>query len=377
MLTDKNNVIVEIGDIVKIENSPIKSDNAVYVVGQDGTSKNYTGKDLTMYKVAKHKEGYSLSKSSYNICFYPLCNYSNKYHYTREEMNAATIEVLIKADNTAFNLVKSDDKYEAEETEETYYRAVVKNGDEEIEDTSYPSNQKEKMIAFFSNITLKQGETIEICKQDYSWNYYNRNVSYKLESTKPVKEEAEATKVKDTITETETNGLHYEIKEDIDTRDNSKLYVVKVVEKLSRDEYLTVNNNMKSIGGYYSKFKHSFVFKVDPTELLNGDIKQEEYNINIEQSKNNECKNEEQTTHDKEIKQPQPEKKKSIDFEIEQSQHTKTKELIWLVKVKSILSKDDFAEVKRNFATLKGFYSSFNNSFIFKYNPSEKLQTSV
>lgn len=182
MIKDINNVTIEIGDIVKIENSPIKSDNATYVVGQDGTSTGYSGSDLTMYKVAKHKGGYSLSKSTYNICFYPLCNYSNKYKYTREEMNAATIEILLKADNTVFNLVKNDDKHEAEETEETYFRAVVKSGEKDIQDTSYPASQKEKMIAFFSNITLKQGETIEIVKQDHTWGNYNRNVAYKLES---------------------------------------------------------------------------------------------------------------------------------------------------------------------------------------------------
>ena len=107
MLIDKNNVIIEIGDIVKIENSPIKSDNATYVVGQDGTSKGYSGKDLTLYKVAKHKNGYSLSRSSYNICFYPLCNFSSKYSYTREEMNKATIEIIIKANSSLFNLVKN------------------------------------------------------------------------------------------------------------------------------------------------------------------------------------------------------------------------------------------------------------------------------
>jgi hypothetical protein len=162
-----------------------------------------------------------------------------------------------------------------------------------------------------------------------------------------------------------TNDLHYDIKEDIDTRDNSNLFVVKVIENLSHEEYITVSNNMKVIGGYYSKFKHGFIFKEDPTRLLNGEIKQQK-----EQTE--EIKQEEQVTPTP--KQPQPEPKKSIDYEIEQSQHTKTKENIWLVKIKSSLSKDDFAEVKRNFATLKGFYSSFNNSFIFKYDPTEKIK---
>lgn len=87
-MLDKNNTTIQIGDIVKIEKSPIKSDNATYVVAQDGTSKLYSGSDLTLYKVAKHKEGYSLSKSSYNICFYPLCNFSNKYKYSREDLDS-------------------------------------------------------------------------------------------------------------------------------------------------------------------------------------------------------------------------------------------------------------------------------------------------
>jgi hypothetical protein len=49
------------------------------------------------------------------------------------------MKVLLRADNTAFNLVKCDDKYEAEETEQTYFRGVVKIGDEEISVPFYNS----------------------------------------------------------------------------------------------------------------------------------------------------------------------------------------------------------------------------------------------
>lgn len=152
---------------------------------------------------------------------------------------------------------------------------------------------------------------------------------------------------------TELNNLTYDIKEDIDTRDNSKIFVVKIFEKLSRDEYLTVNNNMKQLGGYYSKFKHGFIFKDDPTELLNSDIKQ--------------CNSETQEQPEQATETKQPEVK-PIDFEIEQ------KDKIWMVKIKDNLSKDKFAEVKRNFATLKGFYSGVHSSFIFKYDPTEKIK---
>ena len=69
--------------------------------------------------------------------------------------------------------------------------------------------------------------------------------------------------------ETNVNNYTYEVTEDTDTRDNSKIYLVKVAEKLSREEYLSVSKYMKSLGGYYSKFKHAFLFKENPTDKIN------------------------------------------------------------------------------------------------------------
>lgn len=53
-----------------------------------------------------------------------------------------------------------------------------------------------------------------------------------------------------------------------DTRDGSELWVVRVQETLSKDEYIKVNNIIKNLGGYYSKFKHGFIFRFDPSEAL-------------------------------------------------------------------------------------------------------------
>lgn len=62
----------------------------------------------------------------------------------------------------------------------------------------------------------------------------------------------------------------YEIWQDIDTRDGSTIFMVKILEKLDKGEYITASNYMKKLGGYYSKFKRGFLFKADPTEVLNG-----------------------------------------------------------------------------------------------------------
>ncbi len=61
----------------------------------------------------------------------------------------------------------------------------------------------------------------------------------------------------------------FNVSKDFDTRDLSDLWVVKVEETLSRDEYLKLHKLISSIGGYYSKFKHGFIFRFNPADKLN------------------------------------------------------------------------------------------------------------
>lgn len=69
---------------------------------------------------------------------------------------------------------------------------------------------------------------------------------------------------------TEKTGYTYKITQGEDTRDGSALWIVRIAESLSRDEYIAENKNMKERGGYYSKFKHGFIFRFDPSEILRG-----------------------------------------------------------------------------------------------------------
>lgn len=163
--------------------------------------------------------------------------------------------------------------------------------------------------------------------------------------------------------ETNVNVYTYEISEDTDTRTGEKIYLVKVAEKLSREEYITVNKYIKSLGGYYSKFKHAFLFKENPTEKLNVTITEA-----IPEP------TEEKRTETTQEATTEP-KKENISYTITEDQHTKTNAKIWIVKPEKELNKSDFAEVKRKFATLQGYYSSFKRGFIFKYDPTEALQT--
>lgn len=166
-----------------------------------------------------------------------------------------------------------------------------------------------------------------------------------------------------TTEETNVNNYTYEVTEDTDTRTNEKIYLVKVAEKLSREEYITVNKYMKSLGGYYSKFKHAFLFKENPSDKLNVTTTE----------KTQEPTEEKQTETTKET--TTEEEKETISYTITEDQHTQTGKTIWIVKPEKELSKTDFAEVKRKLATIQGYYSTFKHGFIFKYNPTEALQT--
>lgn len=171
---------------------------------------------------------------------------------------------------------------------------------------------------------------------------------------KVIKSDTDKTEEKASETDVDVNKYTYEVAEDTDTRTGEKIYLVKVIEKLSREEYIKVNQYIKSLGGYYSKFKHAFLFKENPCEKLNATIKETENN-----------------TVDDTTEQAETQ----ITYTVTEDVHTKTGEKLFVVKPDTELSKSDFADVKRKLATLQGFYSSFKKGFIFKYDPTEKLST--
>ena len=159
--------------------------------------------------------------------------------------------------------------------------------------------------------------------------------------------------------ETNVNDFTYEVKEDTDTRNGEKIYLVKVAENLSREEYISVKKYMKSLGGYYSKFKHAFLFKENPSDKLNVTTTEAE----------------KEPTENQQPESTTESEKETISYTITEDQHTQTGKTIWIVKPEKELNKTDFAEVKRKLATIQGYYSTFKNGFIFKYNPEEALKT--
>lgn len=182
-----------------------------------------------------------------------------------------------------------------------------------------------------------------------------------VKATKTEKKQATSAATAEATT-AEISNLHFEISEDTDTRTSEKIYLVKVAEKLSREDYIKVNQCMKSLGGYYSRFKHAFLFKENPTKKLNAATAEAET-----EPAPTEEKPQETTAATEETE------KESMSYTITEDIHTQTGGTIWIVKPNKELSKPAFAEVKRKFATIQGYYSSFKHGFIFKYNPEKTL----
>lgn len=88
--------------------------------------------------------------------------------------------------------------------------------------------------------------------------------------------DAETETTTETTPEKETknaeNAQNYTIEETKHTKTGAAIWLVKILKSLTRDEYIEVNNKIRTLGGYYSRFTHSFVFDCNPSELLQGVI---------------------------------------------------------------------------------------------------------
>lgn len=259
--------------------------------------------------------------------------------------------------------------HEVGEEGEKYFTAYKLNGKLTKECHGMASRNNTWYIGTTDNITkwIDKGAISWCDIQEVKTPYEVEKVVKK--TIKAEKKPAQKTTTEESTTEestTDINNLTFEVSEDTDTRTNEKIYLVKVAEKLSREDYIQVNKYIKSLGGYYSKFKHAFLFKENPTTLLNIS--------KVETSTGTEEKHTEATETPTETPQ-QEETKQTINYNITEDTHTKTGAKIWIVSPDTELNKTDFLEVKRKLATLQGFYSSFKRGFIFKYDPTDKIQT--
>lgn len=120
--------------------------------------------------------------------------------------------------------------------------------------------KKQSNITYYDEYSMELtncGTNLEITMVTYDEVFGIKNVE-----TTPVSEENNT-----------TSEMTYAIEESKHTKTNEVIFLVKFENKLSKAEFIELNNKIKSLGGYYSKFTHSFVFKEDPTQILTDNFK--------------------------------------------------------------------------------------------------------
>ena len=147
-------------------------------------------------------------------------------------------------------------------------RAVIRDVDDFVK--SYNFQDCDGMIDYFHVDFYYFG-----CCRDNGCNVkiVPKIARIKNRQSKPSKtKKAKETKQTQPETLENTTRYTYKVTQGQDTRDGSMLWVVRIMESLDKGAYIAENKRMKELGGYYSKFKHGFIFRFDPTEKLVGDI---------------------------------------------------------------------------------------------------------
>lgn len=136
---------------------------------------------------------------------------------------------------------------------------------------SYNYDDSDSMIDYFS---CNFYGSFSIGKWNKGFKVVPKAARIKNKATKPAKAKDSAP-TQESAPETANTALPegkpvytYKITKGEDTRDGSELWVVRIVETLDREAYKAEAGAMNERGGYYSKFKHGFIFRFDPTEIL-------------------------------------------------------------------------------------------------------------
>lgn len=262
----------------------------------------YDGK-LTLKEIARIARAYVKEK-------YPTCKFSirTKYASMCQELIASIKEFPAQMFKTADDL-RAEGLWETETREDingepyewTHYKKEVDEmhnklrrnslftvdswNDDELINAYSEAVKRSKFYAiktdYFQSViddvnAFIKSYNYEDCDgmQDYfDVNFYFFGVGFeeceeviKTARVTDTQEKTPATReAKETAEETEPE---YIITADTDTRDNSPLWVVKFSDRVSRETYEKERDKMKSLGGYYSRFKKGFIFREDPTPLL-------------------------------------------------------------------------------------------------------------
>ena len=297
--------MLEVGNYIKVTGFAVKSDNDIYIV-----DKQYKEGDYCCLKVKQNGE---LSTTKYNILFLKEKHFNNS-DINIEVINKDDLKTAKKEVNNYINGITAEEKVysfvdtDKKEVGKGTFIKVIKSIPLTSSIYSVPKNSIYECTAeakensnYLFHMLGKRGEKLSIVNANATnkimlgfrpalvEKLFNEEYIIIVDRIEMKKGEIEKQEIKKELTVITERSEYTEVSKtlnhkititaDIDTRDNSPLWVVKVVDKLDKEEYKKLAGEFKELKGYYSKFKHGFIFKYDPTEVLKGqseEVKQQE-----------------------------------------------------------------------------------------------------
>lgn len=286
----KNKKEAETGEEIK-ETADSTRSHFYTMFGWEGSNHDWNRslKEVAQIVRAYVKEKYPTYKFSVRTSYASMCQELHvdlkespvKVYKTFEELNNDDFREISKRlfmwdynDENRINFLNAsaEEKKKTIEESNSKYAYILNDATREvIEDVdafvkSYNYEDCDGMIDYFDvdfyyfGCCQDNGAKIKIVPK--TARIKNKNASVKTSSKG--KEQPEKIEEK-------PDGISYKITHGEDTRDGSELWLVRINETLTREQYLAENKAMKDRGGYYSKFRHAFIFRVDPTEILKGE----------------------------------------------------------------------------------------------------------
>ena len=286
-----------------------QAENKTEVIETNDT-KNYLGTIQTKFKTG---EGSAVELRSYytylvenvelvKVVILDMLNNSEKHKRKRaktkteltEDCYKNMIESLVYhvQDSLSFEMDFSDMKG----AKQRAIKAILDNATDEMIQTQYAKNKAEKEERTAQRTETIQGILNPQTLEDFqNVKYYRKDKTLTIEeqqrydliysiSQKEKREKEQLERVEKALSNVSVSNDQYSITADVDTRDNSDLWVVKLINKVERDEYKAIASQMSLINGYYSRFKKGFIFKYDPTSKLLGERSEENQTEQLEES---------------------------------------------------------------------------------------------
>lgn len=272
----KNKKEVETGEEIK-ETADSTRTQFYTMFGWEGSNHDWNRslKEVAQIVRTYVKEKYPTYKFSVRTSYASMCQ---ELHVTLKESPVEIYKTFEELDNDEnrinfLNASAEEKKKTIEESNSKYAhilndvtKAVIEDVDAFVK--SYNYEDCDGMIDYFDvdfyyfGCCQDNGAGIKIVQK--TARIKNKKASVKTSSKKEEQPQPEQIEAK-------TNGISYKITQGEDTRDGSELWLVRINETLTREQYIAENKAMKNRGGYYSKFRHAFIFRIDPTEILKGE----------------------------------------------------------------------------------------------------------